>query len=66
MKWNFLATENSIKLFYTLDITPLGEAGCLSNFYYLLAAQSSIINFKNYSLEKLRKVFSLKTLTSRL
>ena len=25
-----------IKLFYTLNKTPLGETGCLSNLYYLL------------------------------
>ena len=29
------------KLFYTLNITPSGESGCLSNLYYLLAAQAS-------------------------
>ena len=33
--------KNSIKLFYTLNKTPLGETGCLINFYYLLAAQAS-------------------------
>ena len=27
--------------FCTLNKTPLGETGCLSNLYYLLAAQSS-------------------------
>ena len=32
---------NKIKLFYTLNKTPLGETGCLSNIYYLLASQSS-------------------------
>ena len=26
---------------FTLEKTPLGEAGCLSNLYYLLAAQGS-------------------------
>ena len=40
--WNFLAPKNLIKLFYTLHKTPLGEAGCLSNFIYLLVAQASI------------------------
>ena len=30
-----------MKLFYTLDKTLLGETGCLSNLYYLLAAQAS-------------------------
>ena len=29
------------KLFDTLNKTPLGETGCLSTFYYLLAAQAS-------------------------
>ena len=38
---NFLVSKNLIKTFYTLDKTPLGETGCLSNLYYLLAAQSS-------------------------
>ena len=30
-----------IKLFYTLNKTPLGETGWLRNLYYLLAAQAS-------------------------
>ena len=29
-----------IKLLYTLNKTPLGETGCLSKLYYLLAAQA--------------------------
>ena len=29
------------KTFYTLNKTPLGETGCLSIFFYLLAAQTS-------------------------
>ena len=33
--------SSSKKLFYTLNKTPLGETGCLSNLYYLLAAQKS-------------------------
>ena len=40
-KWNFLALKNLIKLFYTLNKTPLGVTRCLSNLYYLLAAQAS-------------------------
>ena len=30
-----------LKSFFPLDKTPLGETGCLSNLYYLLAAQAS-------------------------
>ena len=30
-----------IKLFYTLNKTPLGETECSSSIYYLLAAQAS-------------------------
>ena len=30
----------TVKLFYALNKTPLGETGCLSNLYYLLAAQT--------------------------
>ena len=42
-----------IKFFYTLNKTPLGETGYLSNLYYLLAAQaSSRIHFQNCSLKK--------------
>ena len=37
-KRNFLALK---KLFYTLNKTPLGETGCLSNLYYFLAPQAS-------------------------
>ena len=37
----FLAAKNLIKLFYTLDKTPLGETGYLGNLYYLLATQPS-------------------------
>ena len=33
-----LAPKNLIKLFYTLNKTPLGETVCLSNLYYLLAS----------------------------
>ena len=33
--------SSPIKLFYALNKTPLGETGCLSNLYYLLAAQAS-------------------------
>ena len=29
------------KLFYTLNKTPFGETGCLSNLYYLLTVQAS-------------------------
>ena len=36
----FLTFFILIKL-YTLNKSPLGETGCLSNLYYLLAAQSS-------------------------
>ena len=32
--------KNLIKPFYTLNKTPLGETGCLSNLSYLLAAQA--------------------------
>ena len=30
-----------IKLFYTLNKTPLGETECSRSIYYLLAAQAS-------------------------
>ena len=40
-KWNFLAQKNLIKLFNTIYKTPLGETGCFSSLYYLLAAQAS-------------------------
>ena len=33
-------SKNLIKLFYTLNKTPIGETGCLSSLYYLLAAQA--------------------------
>ena len=33
--------NNLIKLFCTLNKTPLGETGCLSNLYYLLATKAS-------------------------
>ena len=36
---NFLAPQKRFIL--TLDKTPLGETGCLSSLYYLLAAQAS-------------------------
>ena len=40
------------KTFYTLDETLLGETGCLSYLYYLVAAQTSRIHFQNCSLKK--------------
>ena len=40
-KWNFLALKNLIKLFHTIYKTPLGETGCFSSLYNLLAAQAS-------------------------
>ena len=48
------------KIFYPLNKTSLGEAGCLGNFYYLLTAKTSRIHFQNCSLEKyiLKMVFS--------
>ena len=46
----FLASRNLIKLFYTLDKTPLGKTGCLSNLYYLLAGQA-YQNCKKYIFE---------------
>ena len=36
----------------TLDKTILGDIGCLSNLYYLLAAQASRIHSQNCSLKK--------------
>ena len=39
-KMELLALKNLIKLIYTHNKTPLGETGCLSNLYYLLAAQA--------------------------
>ena len=39
------------KTFYTLDETPLGETGHLSNLYYLLA-QASRKHFQKCSLKK--------------
>ena len=42
---NFLTSQKIIKLFYTLNKTPLGETGFLSNIYYLSAAQVFIISF---------------------
>ena len=32
-----------VKLFYTLNKTLLGESGCMSTFYCLLAAQTVLI-----------------------
>ena len=51
---NFLAPRQLNKTFSILTLykTPLGETGCLSNLYYLLAAQASRIHFQNCSLEK--------------
>ena len=52
---NFLklsSPQNLIKCFNSLDKTPLGETGCLSNLYYLLAAQAFRIHFQNCSLIK--------------
>ena len=41
-KQNFLAPEKYlIERFYTLNKTPLGETGCLSNPFYLMVAQAS-------------------------
>ena len=39
--------KNLIKLIYTFDKTPIVEAGCFSNLYYLLAVQaySFLIHF---------------------
>ena len=34
-------TPRNPKILYTLNKTPLGETGCLSNLYYLLVAQPS-------------------------
>ena len=39
-----------IKLFYTLNQTPLGVTGCLRNLYCLLAIQAS--NFLIHSLSQ--------------
>ena len=39
-KMELLALKNLIKLICTLNKTPLGETGCLSNLDYLLAAQA--------------------------
>ena len=55
-KWNF------INFFYTLHKTPLGETGCFTSIYYLLAAEVSRIHFQNCSLIA-PNCFSLKTLT---
>ena len=38
---NFIASKNLNKTFLYLNKTLLGETGCLSNLYYLLAAQVS-------------------------
>ena len=40
---NFLKPSilKKLKTFYTLEKNPLRETGCLSNLYYLLAAQAS-------------------------
>ena len=37
----FSPQKTFIKLFYNLNKTPLGETGCSSNLYYLLATQAS-------------------------
>ena len=43
---NFLASKNFIKLFDTLNKTPVGESGCLRNLYLLAAkAFSFLIHF---------------------
>ena len=54
ISWNgtFLSPKNLMKPFYTLNKTPLGETGCSSNLYYLLAAQAPRIHFQNCSLKK--------------
>ena len=44
----------SINLFYTLNKTPSGEIRCLSNLYYLLAAQ--ICNFLIHPLSRKQSV----------
>ena len=53
-KWNVLAVENLNKtfLYLILDKMSLGETACLSNLYYLLAAQASRIHSQNCSLKK--------------
>ena len=38
---NFLTSKNLLKLFYAFDKTLLGETGCLSSIYDLLATQAS-------------------------
>ena len=48
--------KNLIKLFHTLDKTPLGETACLSNLYYLLAAQAS-----SFSIHSLFQTQSVRT-----
>ena len=50
-KWSFLVLKKNLfklsspkklnKTFYTLDKTPFWKTGCLSNLYYILAAQAS-------------------------
>lgn len=48
--WNFPVPEkNVIKTFRTLNKTPLGEIGCLSNLYHLLAAQHWAVWFTSLS-----------------
>ena len=40
-KFSYILGNGTLQpLFYTLDKTPLGETGCLSSLYYLLAAQA--------------------------
>ena len=48
--------KNLIKDFYALNKNPLGETGCLSNLYYLLAAQVS-----SFLIQPLSKTQSVRT-----
>ena len=40
-------SKKNLKLFYTLDKTPLGETGCFSNLYYFFIRLFKIAPLKN-------------------
>ena len=53
---SFITPKKLIKLFYTLNKTPLGQTGYLSNLYYLLAAENPV-----FLIQSLSRTQSVKT-----
>ena len=54
---NSIAPQKINKTFYTINKTPVGETGYLSNFHYLLAAEAS--SFLIYPLSQTQLVRTL-------